>query len=124
MFLRNPDRTVTQQHRDPFEGHPGQQQFHRERIAEPVRVSALHPGKPEQAGEIPHVVARRAVLLRSAGPEIVMFIVAFDGIERGDDEFGQGAINRRAGLRCVEKQFVPRDAITRRQTASPIRRPL
>jgi hypothetical protein len=46
MLLRNPDRTMTRQHRNPFEGHPGQEQFHRERIAEPVRVRAA----PRPAG--------------------------------------------------------------------------
>lgn len=116
---------MTKQHRDVEKRHPRKQQLHRERIAEPVRVSVGDVRQLEQGAERPLPIGDSGFGLAVASPEDVILPLVIEQFERIHTRLRQRQDDRRPGLLSVEEQLAFADSFfpQRHRVTNPQPRP-
>src|ERR1019366_5516942 len=92
-------RRVREQHGDTLDGDAFQEQFHRQRVPEPMRVASLHAGDFAQATEGAAPVSGERLFRTDTGPEPVAIADARARFEGLNDEWRKRDVHRSSGCR-------------------------
>src|SRR5438552_2490890 len=98
MLLGYPDAAMPQQHRDSLDGHTGQQQFDRKRVAESMGVAILDVLKVEKLSQTTLPISNCTLRLGFTSPEEVPGVGARCLFQSIDHELRQWTVHRHAGL--------------------------